>query len=71
MDAPREGQGQNGALRVCFPHDEIVAHLAAQLDSPLASAEAQRAERSPHPDSVDFYFRGEACLNNGNDPARK
>jgi hypothetical protein len=41
------------------------------LDAPLASDEARRAERSLHPDSADFYFRGEACLNNGNDPARK
>ena len=49
--------------------DEIVARLAGQLDAALMSAEARRAERSPHPDSTDFYFRGKACLNKGNDPA--
>jgi TolB-like protein len=48
--------------------DEIVAHLAAQLDAALVSAEARRAERSPHPDSMDFYFRGKACLNKTHDP---
>jgi hypothetical protein len=26
-------------------------------DAPFASAEARRAERSPHPDSMDFIFR--------------
>ena len=49
--------------------DEIVARLAGQLDAALVSAEARRAERSPHPDSMDFYFRGKACFNKGNDPA--
>jgi TolB-like protein/class 3 adenylate cyclase len=49
--------------------DEIVAHLASQLNAALVSAEARRAERSPHPDSMDFYFRGKACLNKGYDPA--
>ena len=48
--------------------DEIVARLAGQLDAALVSAEARRAERSPHPDSTDFFFRGKACLNKGNDP---
>jgi TolB-like protein len=48
--------------------DEIVARIARQLDAALASAEARRAERSPHPDSMDFYFRGKACLNKGYDP---
>ena len=48
--------------------DEIVARLAGQLNAALVSAEARRAERSPHPDSMDFYFRGKACLNKGYDP---
>jgi TolB-like protein/Tfp pilus assembly protein PilF len=48
--------------------DEIVARLAGQLDAAIVSAEARRAERSPHPDSMDFYFRGKACLNKGYDP---
>ena len=48
--------------------DEIVARLAGQLNAALVSAEARRAERSPHPDSTDFYFRGKACLNKGYDP---
>ena len=49
--------------------DEIVARLAGQLDAAIVSAEARRAERSPHPDSMDFYFRGKACFNKGQDPA--
>src|SRR5271169_755893 len=50
--------------------DEIVARIARQLDAAIVSAEARRAERSPHPDSMDFYFRGKACLNKGgHDPA--
>ncbi len=49
--------------------DEIVARIARQLDAALVSAEARRAERSPHPDSMDFYFRGKACFNQGQDPA--
>ena len=49
--------------------DEIVARLAGQLNAALVSAEARRAERSPHPDSMDFFFRGKACFNKGHDPA--
>jgi len=49
--------------------DEIVARIAGQLNAALVSAEARRAERSPHPDSMDFYFRGKACFNKGQDPA--
>jgi tetratricopeptide (TPR) repeat protein len=49
--------------------DEIVARIARQLDAALVSAEARRAERSPHPDSMDFYFRGKAYFNKGQDPA--
>ena len=45
--------------------DEIVAHLASQLGTQLAEAEARHAERSPAPDSMDLYFRAVACLNRG------
>jgi len=45
--------------------DEIVAHLARQLDAALISAEARHAARSPEPDSVDLYFQGMAWLNKG------
>src|SRR3984885_13297151 len=43
--------------------DEIVGRLAGQLNAALEPAEARRAERSPQPSSMDFYFRGKACLN--------
>src|SRR5271169_3476248 len=36
--------------------DEIVSRLANQLGAELIAAEAQRAERTPNPDSVDLYF---------------
>jgi TolB-like protein/class 3 adenylate cyclase len=45
--------------------DEIVARLANQLDTQLVAAEARRAERAPHPDSMDLYFQGMACVNRG------
>jgi TolB-like protein/class 3 adenylate cyclase len=48
--------------------DEIVARLAGELQSELVSAEARRAERTPTPDSMDFYFQGVACLNRGFTP---
>jgi TolB-like protein len=38
--------------------DEVVARLAT-------AAEAHRAEKVPHPDSMDLYFQGRACLNRG------
>ena len=38
--------------------DEIVARLANQLGTQLIAAEARRAERAPHPDSMDLYFQG-------------
>jgi TolB-like protein/class 3 adenylate cyclase/Tfp pilus assembly protein PilF len=44
--------------------DEIVARLAGQL----VAAEARRAERAPHPDSMDLYFQGMACRNKGFTP---
>jgi TolB-like protein len=48
--------------------DEIVARLANQLGTELVAAEARRAERAPHPDSMDLYFQGIACLNKGSTP---
>jgi TolB-like protein/class 3 adenylate cyclase len=45
--------------------DEIVSRLANTLNAQLAAAEAERAERSPHPDAVDLNFQGMACLNKG------
>ena len=48
--------------------DEIVARLAGQLDAPLISAEARRAERAPHPNSMDLLFQGAAWLNKGMTP---
>jgi TolB-like protein/class 3 adenylate cyclase len=45
--------------------DEIVAHLASQLDAELIAVEARRAERLPHPDSMDLYFQGTACWHRG------
>src|SRR6516165_1198095 len=40
--------------------DEIVSRLANALNAELIAAEANRAEHSPHPDSMDFYFQGAA-----------
>ncbi|MBR0776235.1 winged helix-turn-helix domain-containing protein [Bradyrhizobium diazoefficiens] len=45
--------------------DEIVARLANALDSQLAEAEARRAERVLHPDAMDLFFQGRACLHKG------
>jgi TolB-like protein/class 3 adenylate cyclase len=49
--------------------DEIVSRLARQLNTELTAAEARRAERVSHPDSMDLYFRGMACANRGLAPA--
>jgi TolB-like protein len=49
--------------------DEIVSRLANTLNAELIKAEAQRAERSPHPDAMDLYFQGRACQNQGMTPA--
>jgi tetratricopeptide (TPR) repeat protein len=46
-------------------HDEIVARLANQLGTQLIAVEARRAERAPHPDSMDLYFQGRDYLNRG------
>ncbi len=45
--------------------DEIVSRLASQLNAQLIAAEARRAERAPHPDSMDLTFRGWAYYNRG------
>jgi TolB-like protein/class 3 adenylate cyclase/Flp pilus assembly protein TadD len=48
--------------------DEIVARLANQLGTELITAEARRAERTPHPNSMDLYFQGMAVANKGATP---
>jgi tetratricopeptide (TPR) repeat protein len=45
--------------------DEIVSRLANTLDAQLIAAEARRAERSLHPNSMDLYFQGRARFNKG------
>jgi TolB-like protein len=45
--------------------DEIVSRLANALDSQLIAAEARRAQRLSHPDAMDLYFQGIACLHRG------
>jgi TolB-like protein/class 3 adenylate cyclase len=45
--------------------DEIVARVANALNAPLMAAEAQRAERSAEPASIDWYFQGMAWVNKG------
>ena len=45
--------------------DEVVARLANQLGTELVTAEARRAERAPHPNSMDLYFQGMAYANRG------
>jgi len=45
--------------------DEIAARLANQLGTELFAAEARRAERAPHPDSMDLYFQGATSINKG------
>ena len=48
--------------------DEIVARLAAQLDTQLIAAEARRSDRSTNPDALDLYFQGMAAYNAGWSP---
>jgi len=48
--------------------DEIVSRLANSLDAELIDAEASRAERSLHPDAMDFVFQGRAWFNKGLTP---
>jgi TolB-like protein/class 3 adenylate cyclase len=45
--------------------DEIVSSLANELNAQLIEAEAQRAERSLHPDAMDLCFQGSCCWNKG------
>jgi TolB-like protein/class 3 adenylate cyclase len=45
--------------------DEIVSRLANTLNTQLIEAEARRAERALHPDAMDLYFQGRACLHKG------
>ena len=45
--------------------DEIVSRLANRLGTELMSAEARRAERSAHPNSMDHYFLGLSFANKG------
>jgi TolB-like protein/class 3 adenylate cyclase len=45
--------------------DEIVSRLANSLNTQLITAEARRAERAPHPDSMDHHFQGMTWLNKG------
>jgi TolB-like protein/class 3 adenylate cyclase len=48
--------------------DEIVSRLANTLDAQLTEAEARRAERSLHPNSMDLYFQGIAWVHKGFTP---
>jgi TolB-like protein/class 3 adenylate cyclase len=48
--------------------DEIVSRLANTLDAELIAAEARRAERSSHPDAMDFVFQGRSWWNKGLTP---
>jgi TolB-like protein/class 3 adenylate cyclase len=48
--------------------DEIVARLANRLGTELVAAEARRAERTPHPVSMDLYFQGMLYANKGASP---
>ncbi len=48
--------------------DEIVGRLANQLQAELIEAEARRAERAPHPDSMDFYFQARSLIIRGMTP---
>ena len=48
--------------------DEIVSRLANTLDSRLTDEEARRSEQSPHPDSMELYFRGKALFNKAGTP---
>jgi TolB-like protein/class 3 adenylate cyclase/Tfp pilus assembly protein PilF len=45
--------------------DEIVAQLANALSAQLTDAEANRAKRSQHPNSMDLFFQGRASWNKG------
>jgi TolB-like protein/class 3 adenylate cyclase/Tfp pilus assembly protein PilF len=48
--------------------DEIVSRLANTLNAELIEAEARRAERAPHPNSMALYFQGRSWANKGMTP---
>jgi TolB-like protein len=48
--------------------DEIVARLANALNAQLVAAEARRAKKRPHPDSMDLYFEGMSYVHKGQNP---
>jgi TolB-like protein/Tfp pilus assembly protein PilF len=48
--------------------DEIISRLANTLNAQLIEAEARRAERSLHPNSMDLNFQGRAAWNKGPSP---
>jgi TolB-like protein/class 3 adenylate cyclase len=48
--------------------DEIVSRLANLVKARLTAAEARRAERAPHPDSIDLTLQGWARSDNGFTP---
>ncbi|WP_050631074.1 adenylate/guanylate cyclase domain-containing protein [Bradyrhizobium viridifuturi] len=45
--------------------DEIVSRLANSFGAQLVVVEARKAERLRHPDALDLFFQGTACLYNG------
>jgi TolB-like protein len=45
--------------------DEIVARLANELSTEIASAEARRSARAPNPDALDLFLQGLAWANKG------
>jgi TolB-like protein len=45
--------------------DEIVSRLANAFNTQIIEAEARRAECKLHPDTIDLYFQGRACLHKG------
>jgi TolB-like protein/class 3 adenylate cyclase len=62
MWADRFDKAPDDLLRM---QDEIVARVANALHFPLMAAEADRAERSAEPESIELYFQGMAWVNKG------
>ena len=60
--ADRFDKASDDLLRM---QDEIVARIANALNFPLMAAEANRAERSTEPASIELYFQGMAWVNKG------
>ena len=60
--ADRFDKASDDLLRM---QDEIVARVANALNFPLMAAEANRAERSAEPASIELYFQGMAWVNKG------